>query len=95
MPLTPKVVHKGGRVVYAGIHKSGIPSFRYQLLWEKWQLASVASLTQQDGIMFLRLAQEGAIVTQTSRNPLRCANGVFADLRVGRFAGFTAHVPYG
>jgi hypothetical protein len=63
VPLALKAVRKGGRVVCAGIHMSDIPSFPYHLLWEERQLVSVANLTRQDGIDFLRLAPEFGIVT--------------------------------
>ena len=49
---------------------SDIPSFPYRLLWEERQLVSVANLTRQDGLDFLRLAPEIGIVTQTTRYPL-------------------------
>ena len=64
--LALKAVRKGGRVVCAGIHMSDIPSFPYRLLWEERQLVSVANLTRQDGIDFLRLAPEIGIVTKTT-----------------------------
>jgi propanol-preferring alcohol dehydrogenase len=70
VPLALKAVRKGGRVVCAGIHMSDIPSFPYRLLWEERQLVSVANLTRQDGIDFLRLAPEIGIVTQTTTYPL-------------------------
>ena len=87
VPLALKAVRKGGRVVCAGIHMSDIPSFPYRLLWEERQLATVANLTRQDGIDFLRLAPEIGIVTQTTRYPLDQANQALADLRAGRFDG--------
>jgi propanol-preferring alcohol dehydrogenase len=65
VPLALKAVRKGGRVVCAGIHMSDIPSFPYQLLWDERQLVSVANLTRQDGIDFLRLIPEIGIVTKT------------------------------
>jgi hypothetical protein len=43
VPLALKTVHKGGRVVCAGIHMSDIPSFPYRLLWEERQLVSDAA----------------------------------------------------
>ena len=58
VPPALKAVRKGGRVVCAGIHMSDIPSFPYRLLWEERQLVSVANLTRQDGIDFLRLGAE-------------------------------------
>ena len=93
VPLALKAVRKGGRVVCAGIHMSDIPSFPYRLLWEERQLVSVANLTRQDGIDFLRLAAEIHIVTQTTRYPLRQANQALADLRAGRFKGAAVLVP--
>ena len=66
VPLALKAVRKGGRVVCAGIHMSDIPSFPYRLLWEERQLVSVANLTRQDGIDFLRLAPKIGIVTKTT-----------------------------
>lgn len=93
VPLALKVVHKGGRVVCAGIHMSDIPRFPYDLLWEERQLVSVANLTRQDGIDFLRLAPQIGIVTQTTAYPLKQANQALADLRAGRFVGAAVLVP--
>jgi len=93
VPLALKAVRKGGRVVCAGIHMSDIPSFPYGLLWEERQLLSVANLTRQDGLDFLRLAPKVGIVTKTTRYPLRQANEALADLRAGRFEGAAVLVP--
>ena len=93
VPLALKAVRKGGRVVCAGIHMSDIPSFPYRLLWEERQLVSVANLTRQDGIDFLRLAREIGIVTASTSYPLTQANQALADLRAGRFEGAAVLVP--
>jgi propanol-preferring alcohol dehydrogenase len=93
VPLALRAVRKGGRVVCAGIHMSDIPGFPYRLLWEERQLVSVANLTRQDGIEFLRLAPQIGIVTQTTRYPLDQANQALADLRAGRFDGAAVLVP--
>ena len=93
VPLALKAVRKGGRVVCAGIHMSDIPSFPYRLLWEERQLVSVANLTRQDGIDFLRLAPEMGIVTKTTTYSLKQANQALADLRAGRFEGAAVLVP--
>jgi propanol-preferring alcohol dehydrogenase len=93
VPLALKAIRKGGRVVCAGIHMSDIPSFPYQLLWEERQIASVANLTRQDGIDFLRQAPEIGIVTKTTSYPLSQANQALADLRAGRFEGAAVLVP--
>ena len=93
VPVALKAVHKGGRVVCAGIHMSDIPSFPYQLLWEERQLVSVANLTRQDGIDFLSRVPEMGIVTKTTQYPLNEANRALADLRAGRFEGAAVLVP--
>ena len=93
VPLALKAVRKGGRVVCAGIHMTDIPSFPYGLLWEERQLVSVANLTRQDGIDFLRLAPQIGLVTETTRYPLSQANEALADLRAGRFEGAAVLVP--
>ena len=93
VPLALKAVRKGGRVVCAGIHMSDIPSFPYRLLWEERQLLSVANLTRQDGIDFLRLVPEIGIVTKTTSYPLNQANQALDDLRAGRLEGAAVLVP--
>ena len=93
VPLALKAVRKGGRVVCAGIYMTDIPSFRYGLMWEERRLVSVANLTRQDGIDFLRLAPEIGIVTKTTGYPLNQANQALADLRAGRFEGAAVLVP--
>jgi propanol-preferring alcohol dehydrogenase len=94
--LVPKAlaaVRKGGRVVCAGIHMSDIPSFPYGLLWDERQLVSVANLTRQDAVDFLRLAPQVGIITESNRYPLNRANQALADLRAGRFQGAAVLVP--
>jgi propanol-preferring alcohol dehydrogenase len=93
VPLALKAVRKGGRVVCAGIHMSDVPSFAYELLWEERQLVSVANLTREDGLEFLKLVPQIGIVTQTTRYPLLEANQALADLRSGRFEGAAVLVP--
>lgn len=89
-PLVPaalRAVRKGGRVVCAGIHMSDIPSFPYRILWEERQLVSVANLTRQDGLDFLKVATEAGIRTETTPFPLGEANDVLAKLRAGQLLG--------
>jgi propanol-preferring alcohol dehydrogenase len=93
VPHALRAVRKGGRVVCAGIHMSDIPSFPYEILWEERELVSVANLTRQDGIEFLRLAPTMNIVTQTTSYPLMRANEALGDLRNGKFEGAAVLVP--
>jgi propanol-preferring alcohol dehydrogenase len=93
VPAALKAVHKGGRVICAGIHMSDIPSFPYDLLWEERQLLSVANLTRQDGLDFLSLAARIGIKTRTTVYKLTNANRALADLKAGRFDGAAVLVP--
>jgi propanol-preferring alcohol dehydrogenase len=93
VPLALQAVRKGGRVVCAGIHMSDIPGFSYDLLWEERQLVSVANLTRQDGIDFLRLAPRMRITTKTTPYALKDANEALADLRAGKFDGAAVLIP--
>ena len=93
VPAALRAVRKGGRVVCAGIHMSDIPGFPYRLLWEERQLLSVANLTRQDGLDFLRLAPGMGITTQVTQYKLAQANQALADLRAGRFEGAAVLVP--
>lgn len=93
VPLALEAVRKGGRAVCAGIHMSDIPALPYAWLWEERQLVSVANLTRQDGIDFLRLAARTPIHVRTTTYPLKNANEALADLRAGRFDGAAVPVP--
>jgi alcohol dehydrogenase, propanol-preferring len=90
-----RAVRKGGRVVCAGIHMSDIPSFPYDLLWEERQLVSVANLTRQDGLDFLKIAPQAGIRTQTTAFSLAEANDVLAKLRTGQILGAAVLKPEG
>jgi propanol-preferring alcohol dehydrogenase len=82
-----RAVRKGGRVVCAGIHMSDIPSCPYRDLWEARQLVSVANLTRQDGLDFLKVAGQANIRTETTAFPLAEANEVLTRLRTGQLLG--------
>src|SRR5258708_28541264 len=87
VPAALRGVRKGGRVVCAGIHMSDIPAFPYQLLWQERQLVSVANLTRQDGLDFLKVAGQAKIRTETTAFPLSEANEVLVKLRAGQLLG--------
>jgi propanol-preferring alcohol dehydrogenase len=93
VPAALRAVRKGGRVVCAGIHMTDIPSFPYSLLWEERQVVSVANLTRQDGLDFLKIAPQAGIRTQTTVFPLDQANEVLDMLREGRILGAAVLTP--
>lgn len=93
VPAALRAVRKGGRVVCAGIHMTDIPSFPYDLLWQERQLVSVANLTRQDGLDFLKVAPQAGVRTETTAFPLDQANEVLAMLRNGQILGAAVLTP--
>ncbi|WBO24600.1 zinc-dependent alcohol dehydrogenase family protein [Sphingomonas abietis] len=93
VPAALKAVHKGGRVVCAGIHMSDIPSFPYDDLWGERSILSVANLTRADGRAFLDLAAQAGVSTTTTTFPLDRANEALARLRAGQLVGAAVLVP--
>ncbi|HTS87091.1 MAG TPA: zinc-dependent alcohol dehydrogenase family protein [Gemmatimonadales bacterium] len=94
VPLALQAVAKGGTVVCAGIHMSPIPSFSYDLLWGERVVRSVANLTRQDGLDFMRLLETAPIRTVTEAMPLTEANEALDRLRAGRLQGAAVLVPH-
>ena len=93
VPQALRAVHKGGRVVCAGIHMSDIPSFPYEILWGEREICSVANLTRSDGEAFLPLAAKVPVETTVHPYPLEQANEALDDLRHGRFNGAAVLLP--
>ena len=93
VPIALRAVHKGGRVVCAGIHMSDIPSFPYADLWGERSIRSVANLTREDGTSFLEIAECAGIETKTQPFRLEDANVALAALREGRVKGAAVIVP--
>lgn len=87
VPAALAAVHRGGRVVCAGIHMSDIPRFPYQLLWGERSVSSVANLTRKDGEEFLALAHRLALKPTVEPFPLKDANTALARLRNGALTG--------
>ncbi len=89
-PLVPqalKAVDRGGRVVCGGIYMSDIPSFPYALLWEERLIRSVANLTREDGIEFMKVIAEQPVKTEVHTFALEQANEALDQLRAGAFEG--------
>ena len=66
---------------------SNIPAFPYELLWGERQVCSVANLTRQDGIDFLKIAPKVPGRTINHAYALQDANQALGDLRASRFEG--------
>ena len=93
IPAALRSVRKGGIVVCGGIHMSDIPSFPYKILWGERILRSVANLTRQDAVDFLKLAPKVPIQTRVEEFPLEQANEALDALRTGRLTGAAVLIP--
>jgi propanol-preferring alcohol dehydrogenase len=87
VPAALRAVARGGTVVCAGIHMSDIPSFPYEILWGERSIRSVANLTRQDGLEFLRFAPKVPVQTEVTSFPLEQANDALQTLRDGKIRG--------
>lgn len=87
VPRALAAVRKGGRVIAAGIHMSDIPRFPYELLWGERSISSIANLTRDDGLEFMRLAAEIDFRPATQPFELGRANDALAALRAGELQG--------
>ncbi len=86
-PQALKVIKKGGKVISAGIHMSDIPSFPYALLWEERSMSSVANLTRQDGIDFMKVVKQVHLQITATPYPLEKANQALEAIRNGSLEG--------
>lgn len=87
VPAALKAVRKGGVVVCGGIHMSDIPSFPYSILWGERSVCSVANLTREDGVNFMRIAPRVPVRTSIERFALEDANEALKRLREGNLQG--------
>jgi propanol-preferring alcohol dehydrogenase len=87
IPTALAAVHRGGRVVSAGIHMSDVPRFPYALLWGERSVSSVANLTRADGEAFLALARRLGLRAAVRPFALAQANEALARLRAGALKG--------
>ena len=86
-PEALKAIKKGGRVISAGIHMSDIPAFPYELLWGERSISSVANLTRQDGVDFMKVIEKIPVKVSVTSFPLKKANEALSLIRSGSFDG--------
>ena len=78
---------RGATVVCAGIHKSDIPSFPYELLWQERTVRSVANLTRRDGEELFEAVRDAPLQTSVELHPLAEAERALERLRSGEVRG--------
>ncbi|OLL31041.1 alcohol dehydrogenase [Burkholderia sp. SRS-W-2-2016] len=87
VPQALRAVAKGGVVVCGGIHMSDIPAFPYAFLWGERRVVSVANLTRDDGVTFMKIADATRLSIETTSYALSDANRALDDLRSGKLTG--------
>ncbi len=93
VPLALAALDKGGTLILGGIHMTDIPSMPYALLWEERVIRSVANLTRQDAVDFLRIAPRVPIRPHVTTFDLADANEAITRLRAGKITGAAVLIP--
>ena len=93
VPLALATLDKGGTLVLGGIHMTDIPPMPYALLWDERVVRSVANLTRQDAIDFLKIAPRVPIRPRVTTFDLADANEAISRLRTGKITGAAVLIP--
>lgn len=93
VPTMLAKIRPGGTLALNAIHMSPIPEFRYELIWEERTVRSVANATYQDGVDFLKLAEQIPVKADVAEYSLSDANQALIDLKASRINGSAVLVP--
>jgi propanol-preferring alcohol dehydrogenase len=93
VPLALETLRPGGTLAINAIHLSPSPEMPYALLYGERTLRSVANLTRQDGVEFLRIAQEIPIQSTVRVYELADANRALLDMKYSRIDGEAVLLP--
>jgi propanol-preferring alcohol dehydrogenase len=88
--LVPEILAKlrpAGTLAINAIYMSPIPEMPYERIYQERTLRSVTNLTRQDGLEFLKLAEEIPIRAETETYPLEDANRALLDLKNSEIDG--------
>ncbi|UCF60984.1 MAG: zinc-dependent alcohol dehydrogenase family protein, partial [Anaerolineaceae bacterium] len=93
VPVMLEKIRPGGTLAINAIHLSPIPEMEYRLIYGERTLRSVANATYQDGVEFLRLANEIQVKVTTRKYALEEANQALNDLKNSRIDGAGVLLP--
>ena len=82
-----RTLDKAGTLAINAIHMSPIPELPYELLWHEKKVRSVANVTRQDAMQFLRIASEIPIRTEVEVFKLEEANEVLRMMKGSEIKG--------
>ena len=87
VPVTLEKLRPGGTLAINAISMSDIPAFPYRTIYGERTLRSVANATVQDGIEFLKLAEEINLEPTITLYDLADANQALLDMKHSRING--------
>lgn len=87
VPEALRVLRKGGTLAINAVHMSPIPEMKYDLIYHERTVRSVANLTRNDAIEFLKIAAEIPIRTDVELYNLEDANDVLKRLKKSEIRG--------
>ncbi len=87
VPLALGHLRKGGTLAINAIHMSPVPEMPYGLLWHERTIRSVANVTHQDAELFMPLAAEIPIRTDTQTFDLDAANRALQQVKASAVNG--------
>jgi propanol-preferring alcohol dehydrogenase len=87
VPPTLEKIRPGGTFAINAVTMDDIPAFPYALIYGERTLRSVANATYQDGVEFLKLADEIGLQPTTTLYPLEAANQALQDMKHSRLNG--------
>lgn len=93
VPMTLKVMKKGGTIALGGIHMTRIPPIEYADWWGERTIRSVANSTRADAEGLLRAAAAIPIHTHVQTFPLGQANEALIALKESRIDGAGVLIP--
>ena len=93
VPIVLKKLRPGGTLAINAIYMSPIPAMDYELIYGERTLCSVANATYQDGVDFMRLADEIPFTVSTRQYALGDANQALLDLKRSRIDGAGVLMP--
>jgi propanol-preferring alcohol dehydrogenase len=82
-----KKLDRGGTLAINAIHMSPLPEIGYQDLWWERTIRSVANVTREDAMEFLKMAKDIGIRTEVETFNLEDANEVLTMLKASEIEG--------
>jgi alcohol dehydrogenase, propanol-preferring len=87
VPLILEKIRPGGTLAINAIYMTDLPQMPYRLVYGERTIRSVANATYQDGVEFIKLAEEISIRSTVQPYPLEKANQALEDLKHSQFNG--------